>query len=116
MFASGDYVRNGHRRTFLRHLAASPKAAWPPSSPFTFHNSHKWVGWLGPRPAELHRRLLPCPHLPRFLCLACAAVLDPGRPAPAPPCRIYGSPQLDAQLEGSTTRLRGLLRDLDRSY
>lgn len=45
MFASGNYVRKGHRRTLLRHIASSARSPWPPSTPFTFKNLYKCVGW-----------------------------------------------------------------------
>lgn len=36
-FASGAYVAEGHRAALLDLLAASPKAAWPATVPFTFN-------------------------------------------------------------------------------
>lgn len=41
VFSSGNYVRKGHRGALLRHVAASPRAAWPGASPFSFRNPHK---------------------------------------------------------------------------
>ena len=41
VFATGNYVRKGHRRVLLRHIGGAPKAAWPPSTPFTFKNLYK---------------------------------------------------------------------------
>ena len=40
-FSSGKYVRKGHRRALLRHLAENPGATWPQSNPFHFKNPHK---------------------------------------------------------------------------
>ncbi|PSC71151.1 SET domain [Micractinium conductrix] len=69
-FSSGAYARKGARRTLLRVLATTPRAAWPNATPFTFRNSFK----------------------------------------------IYGSPQLDAMLSGSTDALQGLVRELERAF
>lgn len=53
IFASGNYVRKGHRRLLLRHIAASPKTAWPPSNPFNFKNQHRQGGGRESPAAEL---------------------------------------------------------------
>lgn len=70
IFASGNYVRKGHRRTLLRHIATAAKSPWPTSTPFTFKNLY----------------------------------------------RVYGSPQLDALLEGSDERLQDLLQELGSAF